>query len=82
LEVDGQPNNFVQFRPKKKFMRFEIRHPKSEEVENIIDANDLDDMGYDSRWKRYRINLHKKEISEKRDALKELVSIAHDYRNG
>ncbi|MCH2449213.1 MAG: hypothetical protein MK198_03620 [Gracilimonas sp.] len=82
LEVDGQPNNFVQFRPKKKYMRFEIRHPKSEEVESIIDSNDLDDMGYDNSFKRYRINLHKKEISEKQKALKELVKIAHDYRNG
>ena len=82
LEIDGQPNNFVQFSPKRKFMRLEFRHPKSEEIEDIIDSNDLDDLGYDSRWNRYRINLHKKEIAEKREALKKLVSIAHDYRNG
>lgn len=82
LEIDGQPNNFVQFRPKKKYMRFEIRHPKSDEVDSIVDSSDLDDMGYDNSFKRYRINLNKKEISEKREALMELVRIAHDYRNG
>ena len=82
LEKNGSPNNFIQLIPKKKFMRLEVRHPKSDEIDSIINENDLDDLEYSSRWRLYRINIQKNEIKEKSEALISLIKLANVYRNG
>ncbi len=53
----GQPNNFVIFRPKKDWLRLEVRLEKSEETQAELDDSGLDVMDYDSRWGRYRLRL-------------------------
>jgi hypothetical protein len=73
LAKDGQPNNFAIFRPKKSNMRLELKLPKTEEVDLIMESNDLDEMGYDNRWGAYRIRLSKGEISKKEEVIKDLL---------
>lgn len=73
LAKDGQPNNFAIFRPKKNYMRLELKLPKSDDVDQIIETNDLDEMGYDNRWGNYRIRLNKGEISKKEEIIKTLL---------
>jgi hypothetical protein len=57
LAKRGQPSNFVIFRPKKDWVRAEVRLPQSDEIQNRLDSSGLDIMDYDSRWGRYRIRL-------------------------
>jgi hypothetical protein len=81
LARDGQPNNFVTFRPKKNFTRTEFKLPKSDEIDALIEKSELDDMGYDSRWGGYRIRLNKGDIKKQEDVLKEiLVKAEENYR--
>ena len=82
LSKNGQPNNFAIFRPKKNYMRLEIKHPKTQELDEIIEGNDLDEMGYDNRWRNYRIRLNKGEISKKADIIKSLLERAEKNFNG
>lgn len=77
LSKDGQPNNFAVFRPKKKFVRIDLRIPKEQETENRIEEAGLDLMEY-SRSGRTRIKLTKKEIKEQREFLTELIKMAYD----
>lgn len=77
LAKDGQTNNFVVFRPKKKFVRIDLRIPKEQETENRIEEAGLDLMEY-SRSGRTRIKLTKKEIKEQREFLAELIKMAYD----
>ncbi len=81
LAKDGQPNNFAIFRPKKNYMRLELKLPKSDEVDLIIENNDLDEMGYDNRWGNYRIRLNKGEISKKEEIIKTLLEKAEKNFN-
>lgn len=81
LAKDGQPNNFAIFRPKKNYMRLELKLPKSDEVDLIIENNDLDEMGYDNRWGNYRIRLNKGEISKKEKIIKTLLEKAEKNFN-
>jgi predicted transport protein len=81
LAKDGQPNNFAIFRPKKNYMRLELKLPKSDDIDQIIETNDLDEMGYDSRWGNYRIRLNKGEISKKEEIIKTLLEKAEKYFN-
>lgn len=81
LAKDGQPNNFAIFRPKKNYMRLELKLPKSDDVDQIIETNDLDEMGYDNRWGNYRIRLNKGEISKKEAVIKTLLEKAEKNFN-
>ena len=81
LAKNGQPNNFAIFRPKKSFTRIEIKLPKSSEVDELIELNGLDEMGYDKRWGNYRIRLDKGDIKKHQEVLKELlVKAEENYR--
>jgi predicted transport protein len=72
LAKDGQPNNFVVFRPRKSGIAIEIRLPYSEETQKLIEENGLDDMGYLKRWGVYRIRLSETDIKNKEDVLRDL----------
>lgn len=81
LAKDGQPNNFAIFKPLKNNMRLELRLPKSDEIDQLIESHDLDDMGYDRRWGLYRIKLNKNEIKKKAEQLTSLLKMAEKNFN-
>ncbi len=81
LAKDGQPNNFAICRPKKNYMIIELRLQKSEEIDQIIESNDLDEMSYDKRWGNYRIRLNKGEISKKTEVIQTLLEKAEKNCN-
>jgi predicted transport protein len=76
LAKGGQPNNFVIFRPKKDWLRLEVRLERSDETQAQLDGSGLDVMDYDSRWGRYRIRLAKGDMARHKDFLAELMKKA------
>jgi hypothetical protein len=80
LDKDGQPYNFVSFRPKKNFIKFELKLPQSEEVNTIIDDAGLDTLEYNKQWGLYRLRLTKEDIEGKADVLKRLAKMAFQRR--
>lgn len=78
LAKRGQPSNFVIFRPKKDWVRAEVRLPQSDEIQNRLDSSGLDIMDYDSRWGRYRIRLAAGDVKKHRDFLAGLFAKAHE----
>ena len=81
LAVDSIPCNFVVFKPRKKDLNFELKFGIKEEVQAMIDSNGLDDMGYDSRWKVYRIRISSSEFESKKEILKMLFQASYDEYN-
>lgn len=73
IAKDGLPYNFVICRPKKNFIRIEIKLPKTEETDQLIEKNDLEEMEYDSTWGRYRIRLNKGDIKKHQEVIKQLL---------
>ena len=78
LVMNGQPSNFVIFRPKRDWMRIEPRLDRSEEVQAKLEESGLDVMEYDSRWGRYRIRLAKGDVKKHEVLLRELLKKAYD----
>lgn len=76
LAKAGQPSNFVIFRPKKGFLRFEARLKSTPETNEFLESAELDVMDYDSRWSRYRIRLQPGDVQKYRKVLSEVVSRA------
>ncbi len=81
IAKNGQPDNFVIFKPKKSYMRLELRYPQSDEFNSLIEQGDLDDMGYDARWNRYRIRLTKDEVAKKKEIITSLIELSHKNNN-
>jgi len=73
----GRPFNFVAFRPKKSAINVDIKLPFSEEIQDRILENELDDMGYDKRWRQFRLRLTEKDIKNKKDFILELFEKAY-----
>ena len=79
LAKNGQPLNFVVFRPKKNFLRFEPRLENTTEMHERLEQSGLDVMDYDKRWGRYRIRLQPGDLDKHAKVLEEVIADA--YRN-
>ncbi|MBW2086884.1 MAG: hypothetical protein JRI54_12790 [Deltaproteobacteria bacterium] len=77
LSKNGLPRNFVVFRPKKGFIRFEPRLKNVTETQERLESAGLDVMDYDSRWGRYRIRLQPGEVEKNKEILTEVIAEAY-----
>lgn len=82
LAKAGQPRNFVIFRPKKGFMRFEPRLKNAVETQERLEAEGLDVMDYDSRWGRYRIRLQPGDVVKHQQVLADVIREAYEQDGG
>jgi hypothetical protein len=78
LARNEQPNNFVVFRPKKEWLRVELKLERTDELEAELEKEGLDVMGYDTKWGKYRIRLAKGEVKKHEALLRDLLKQAYD----
>ena len=78
LAKNGQPNNFVVFRPQKNSLRLEPRLKREDEMEEKLEAAGLDVMDYDKKWSRYRIRLSKGDVKKHSEFLTNLLRSAYE----
>jgi len=81
LSRDGQPFNFVSFRPKKSNINFELKLPQTEELDAKIEDAGIDALEYNKRWGLYRLRLTKEQVKSKADTLRELMQLAYERRS-
>jgi predicted transport protein len=79
LTRDGASFNFVQFRPQKSTVLFEVQLPKTSDIDAQIEQTGLEALQY-SRWGRYRLRISAGELKEKAEALRELIKLAYERR--
>jgi hypothetical protein len=82
LAKNGQPDNFVIFRPKKSSLLLEIRIKQSQETSDLLDEAKLDTLEYDKKWGRYRIRVDKADITKQKELLKTLFRQAQGLPTG
>lgn len=82
LSKNGQPSNFMIFRPQKAAVRFEPRLKSTAETTERMENAGLDVMDYDSRPGRYRIRLKPGEIKKNKEILSAIVKEAYGVSNG
>jgi predicted transport protein len=81
LSKDGQPYNFVAFRPKKNQLNFELKLPQSDDLDSKIEEAGLETLEYSKRWGQYRLRLTKDDVKSKGVILKELARAAYERRS-
>ena len=62
LAKDGLAYNFIQFRPRKTTINLELKLPRSEETDKLIDDAGIETLDYIARWGQYRLTLRKDDI--------------------
>jgi hypothetical protein len=81
LARDGQPYNFVVFRPRKVHMVLQLRLPENEDLTTKVEQSGIETLEYDKRWKAYRLQLSSSDVSQKPEVLRDLVRLAYDRRS-
>lgn len=80
LSKDGQPYNFVIFRPQKNTVRIELKLPRTDDTDKLIENAGFEALGYDLRFGNYRLPLQKEDVAKKREQLKQLIEAAYKNR--
>jgi predicted transport protein len=80
IEKDGQPFNFVIFRPKKNHLNLSIKLEQSDAIDEKLEQTTLSVLEYDRRWRNYRLQLAKDDIEPHKDLFLELAQLAYDKR--
>jgi ClpP class serine protease len=74
---DGQPNNFVIFRPKRNSFRAEIRLGSSPDIDQQLENAGIDVMDYETRWGRYRLRLVRNDLKKHSELLLKLFKMSY-----
>jgi hypothetical protein len=82
LIKDGRASNYVTFRPKKSFVLLDAKLPRSDEIDDLLEAAGVETLGYNSRSAQYRIRVTDKEFKTHLDLFRDLTERARENRDG
>jgi predicted transport protein len=77
LAKDGQPHNFVVFRPRKNTLMLTVRLQPSAETQTRLEGSGLEVLDFDKREGGYRIRLGMDDVDKRRDVLRQLIEMAY-----
>jgi predicted transport protein len=77
LAKNGQPQNFIVFRPRKSTLVLSMRLKQSADIESKLEDSGLEALGYAKREGGYRIRLGTDELKNRGDVLRELIGMAY-----
>ena len=81
LSRDGQPYNFVTFRPKKTNLNLDVKLPETDELDAKIEKAGIETLEYNKRWGNYRLRLTKDLVKSQAELLRELMQLAYERRS-
>jgi len=82
LIKEGRANNYVAFRPKKAFVLFEPKLPRSDEVDALLEDVGIETLEYATRWGNYRIRVTDADFKVHKGLFQDLIEKARSYREG
>jgi len=82
LAKEGQPNNFVLFRPRKNALMLSIRLKPAAEIQSRLEESGLEALEYDKREGAYRIRLGPEDLKNRGDVLRQLIAMAYQDHPG
>ena len=80
LSKNGQPFNFLAFRPRKTKINLEIKLAEQENIDEQLEEAGIETLEYSKRWGSYRLSLSREDIASKRELLKDLIRSAYENR--
>ncbi len=77
LTIDGKPQNFVSFRPRKNWVIMEFKIEQNEATTARLDESGLNVLRY-TRWGQYTVQVGQNDLNEHHNLITELIREAHD----
>jgi hypothetical protein len=77
LARSGIASNFVSFRPKKNWVNFEAKIPRTDDLNQRLADAGIEQLAY-SRWGYYRMPITEADFDEHSDVLAELIGLARE----
>lgn len=81
LSKRGHPNNFIVFRPKKKFVRAEVRLNDMDSSKNILEEKNIEIVSLDKTTGRIKFRITTEDIDNNRETLKQIFETAYKEWN-
>jgi hypothetical protein len=79
LSRDGQPLNFIKFRPRKSgWVTVDLKLPETDDLKEKIESSGIETGDYDKKWGRYMLRLNKSDVESKAEIIRELMNLAYD----
>lgn len=78
LSRNGNPDNYLIFKPKKNYCQFEIKIPLTDQTTEFIEKTGLTLLPFNTKWKRYFIQIKPGEVSSNKDFFLKLIQMAKD----
>lgn len=78
LATSGLATNYAVFRPRKKHLILEIRLPRTDETNRLIDESGVGTLPYVTRWNMYRLAITAEDFEEHLELVSTLVGWARD----
>jgi hypothetical protein len=82
LIKEGRANNYVAFRPKKAFVLFEPKLPRTDETDALLEDAGIETLEYAARWGNYRIRVTDADFKAHTELFQTLIEKARAYREG
>ena len=82
IGIDGLANNFISFKPRRKYLRLQIKIPLSDETNEVLENSNLQPFDYDNRWRYYQIQMIQEDVDKNKMLLLDLMRQAYALRNG
>lgn len=79
LAKEGQPHNFVVFRPRKNTLMLTVRLQPSAETQTRLEGSGLEVLDYDKREGGYRIRLGLDDVAKQHDVLQQSIEMAYRH---
>jgi len=80
LIKEGRANNYVAFRPKKAFVLFEPKLPRTDEIDTMLEDAGIETLEYAARWGNYRIRVTDADFKAHKELFQTLIEKARTYR--
>lgn len=80
LIKEGRADNYAQFRPQKASVVLEVRMPRTEATDSLLEDAGIETLEYSTRWVRYRIRVTEKDLKTHTELLKQLIDDARQRR--
>lgn len=77
LARSGIASNFVSFRPKRHWVNFEAKIPRTDDLNQRLADAGIEQLAY-SRWGYYRMPITEADFDEHSDLLAELIALARE----
>ena len=77
----GQAFNFIALRPKRAFLVLEVKIPKTDETDALIERAGIEALEYNKRYQSYKLRIKREDVEAHRETLRQLLKLAYDGKS-